>query len=239
VLLPRQILQATDFDASVESIERAAWATHRLALHFDRLMSMPGMLRPDGLLEHLSKSRGSGSLHDDDALSLAIMLFAAGYETSSSALSLAVRNLLLHRTTWQELLDAPELIPSAVEELLRFEGTIQARPHVALESVNVDDWHIQCGDRFQLLIGAANRDPNQFEHGDDLILDRSPNPHLAFFHGLHYCVGAPLARLTLQIGIEALLERLPDLQLVEGGEQWLPTYFAHSFERLLVTNAPS
>lgn len=232
---PHRIIVSTDFIITQTDLERAAWAAYALALSFVDLMSKPSALRPGGLLEHLAKPETAQSFHEDERLALLIQLVSAGYETSANTLGLVIRTLLRHDAAWQQLRATPELLPDAIEEAMRFDGSIQARPHVALEDVDVGDWHIRRGDRFQLLIGAANRDPEQFERPDELVLDRSPNPHLNFLYGIHYCIGAPLGRQTLRVGLQALLGRVPNLRLVENGETWMPTYWMHAFEHLLVT----
>jgi pimeloyl-[acyl-carrier protein] synthase len=233
----RDIIIGTDVAASQERKERQIWAIHKLGVILAAELDSDAA-HSGSLLAHLSKMQKAGVLHEDDLLSVTIELFFAGLDSSYNTISLAVHNLLRHRNAWEDLRAAPERIPSAFEELLRFESTVQARPHVALEDVDIDGWHIRRGDRFHLLIGAANRDPAQFERADELVLDRSPNPHLGFLHGIHYCIGAPLARMTLQIGLRVLLERMPNLRLVENGETRLPMYFVRGFEHLLVTEEP-
>lgn len=232
---PHRIIVSTDFIATQADLERATWAAYALAISFVDLMSTPDALHPNGLLAHLAKPETFEDFHEDQCLSLLIQLVSAGYETSGNTLGMVIRSLLRHPTAWRQLQAAPELIPSAIEELMRYESSVQARPHVAIQDADLGDQHIRRGDRFQLLIGAANRDPEQFDRSDELILDRSPNPHLNFLYGIHFCIGAPLGRQTLRVGLQALLERLPNLQLVANGETWLPTYWMHAFAHLLVS----
>ena len=151
---------------------------------------------------------------------------------------MAIRTLLRYPEHWRRLRSEPEIIRTAVEELLRYDGPIQARSHVALADVPIEGGIIRKRQRVRLLIGAANRDPRQFPDPDRIELTRQPNVHLGFFHGLHYCLGAPLARLEMEVALSTLARRLPNLQLVDEPDEWLDTYFMRGLTRLRVTWGP-
>ena len=110
-------------------------------------------------------------------------------------------------------------MPAAVEELLRYESSIQFTMRTALEDIGVGDHVVRAGQPVILHLGAANRDPARFEHPDRLLVDRADGSHLAFGHGAHYCLGAALARLEGQIAMRAIVERLPALEL-DGEPTW-------------------
>ena len=127
----------------------------------------------------------------------------------------------------------PELAPTAVDELLRFDTPAPMFERWVLEDVEIDGVTIPAGDEIALQFGAANRDPAAFADADALVLDRAPNPHVAFGAGIHFCLGAPLARLELDILYRALVERLPTLELAAEPE-WKPRFVLRGLRALPV-----
>jgi cytochrome P450 len=111
------------------------------------------------------------------------------------------------------LRDNPDLIGSAVEEFLRYDSSTQMASRIAHEDVEVGGKVIHQGDLINLLLGSANHDPEQFSDPDHLDITRKNNKHIAFGHGIHYCLGAPLARLEAQVAIPLLLRRRPEIHL--------------------------
>ena len=109
---------------------------------------------------------------------------------------------------------------SATEELLRYDSPVQRAERVAIEDIEIDGKVIEKGQRVFLMLGATNRDPLQFPAPNRLEISRDPNPHVAFGAGIHFCVGAPLARLEGQIAIDTLLRRLPQLRLASDKLEW-------------------
>jgi cytochrome P450 len=149
-------------------------------------------------------------------------LLMAGHETTTNQSSLAVRSLLSTPGAWERLHRQPDLIPNAVEELIRYDCSVVAWRRTARTDVELSGVMIPAGSQLLVLLGSANRDETQFPDGDRLDLDRrNARNHLAFGFGAHYCLGAPLARLELRIFLEILTSRLPDLELV-------PTTYAFS-----------
>jgi cytochrome P450 len=114
----------------------------------------------------------------------------------------------------------PELIVSAVEELLRYDSPVQKMGRIALADIHIAGKQIEKGQLVCFSFAAANRDPEQFESPNQLDIARKPNRHLAFGHGLHYCVGAALARLEGQIAINSILRSLPKLELANEKLEW-------------------
>lgn len=154
-------------------------------------------------------------LSEDERLRIVLMLIAAGLDTTAHALSTMMlafaRNPELHRR-----LDADhKLIPRAVEELLRWEPPAGALVRTAIDDVVVDGQQIAAGDRILLLVAAANRDPEEYDHPDEIDVDRANVRHLSFGYAAHYCLGVHLARLELRVALEVLLRRLKDLRVLD------------------------
>lgn len=143
-------------------------------------------------------------------------LLAAGHETTTAQLTMTVKNLLEEPERWRQLLEDRTLIPKAVEECLRLESAASGLARTALEDVVVGGVLLPKGSRLLLLYNAANRDEAQFPEPDSYSLERKSLQHLAFGRGIHFCLGAQLARLELRIALEQLIERIPQMRLVPG-----------------------
>ncbi len=142
------------------------------------------------------------------------LLLVAGHETTLNLIGNGVFALLEHPTELDRLRENPDLIKPAVEELLRYDSPVQmASERYAREPVTIAGVTIAPGEFVHAMLGSANRDERQFECPDELDITREPNRHLAFGLGVHYCVGAPLARLEGQIAINTLLRRFPEIRL--------------------------
>ncbi len=169
----------------------------------------------DDLVSALVHAREAGGrLSEDELLAMIFLLLVAGHETTVNLIGNGVLALLEHPDQMETLRDDPELIKPAVEELLRYDAPVQlASERYAREEITIAGVTIAPGEMVHALLGSANRDERQFERPDDLDITREPNRHLAFGQGVHYCVGAPLARMEGQIAINTLLRRFPDLRL--------------------------
>src|SRR5262249_21512173 len=152
-------------------------------------------------------------LREPELVIMCQLLLVAGHETTVNLIGNGTLALLRHPDQMARLRESPELIGSAVEEVLRFDSPVQLTGRGLLEDVRLDGKTLPAGNRVLPLFGAANRDPAQFANPDTLDLARTPNPHLAFGRGIHFCLGAPLARLEGQIAIGTLVQRLPRLHL--------------------------
>ncbi len=204
----------------------------------------------DDLSSALVEAREAGDqLSEDELLSMIFLLLIAGHETTVNLIGNGILALLKHPESMAQLRDNPALIQSAVEELLRYDGPIAtATERFTSEDVSIAGVTIPRGELVFAVIASANRDDRQFVNPDKLDLTREPNRHLAFGQGIHYCLGAPLARLEGQIAINKLLDRLPDLRLgvsrdrlrwrpglVLQGLKALPLAFAGRDRRLSIT----
>jgi cytochrome P450 len=172
-------------------------------------------------------------LSDDELVATCVLLLNAGHEATVHAIGNGVVALLTHPDQWERLLAEPALVPTAVEELLRFDTPLQLFQRTAMVDAEIAGTAVRAGERVALLLGSANRDAGAFADPDRLDVARSPNPHLGFGAGIHFCLGAPLARVELQEELRALLRLAPGLRL--GGEPVRrPGYVIRGFERIPV-----
>jgi cytochrome P450 len=170
----------------------------------------------DDLIGRLIAAETDGRRLDEDQLvSLCVLLVNAGHEATASTLANALALLLgKARRPIAERKRAPDA--ALIEECLRFDPPLHLFTRYALEPCDIDGISLAKGERIGLLLGAANHDPAQFAAPERFDFDRSPNPHVSFGAGIHFCLGAPLARLELQIGLAVLFERLPGLALAKA-----------------------
>jgi cytochrome P450 len=158
-------------------------------------------------------------------ISQSIGLLIAGFETTIGLIGLGVRSLIQHPHELEKLRARPELIATAVDECLRFDGPILFTVRVVHADVEFGDKTIPKDSRVWAVLGAADRDPEAFPDPDRFDVARQPNDHLAFGGGAHFCLGAHLARLEGQIAIGSLVERFDDLTLLSDQVEWGPSLF--------------
>lgn len=163
-----------------------------------------------------------------------VFLLTAGHETATNLLANAVLTLADRPEAWTRLRSDPGLVEPAVEEVLRYESPVQSTARVATEELVLGERRLRPGQTVVIVIGAANRDPAEFRQPDQFDLSRSPNRHVAFGAGPHFCLGASLARLEARSMLTALLAALPTLALAEEEVTWLPTVGFRGPQRLLV-----
>jgi cytochrome P450 PksS len=179
-------------------------------------------------------------LSEDELLSMIFLLLVAGHETTVNLIGNGMLALMEHPEQMDLLRDEPALIKPAVEELLRYDSPVHfASERYAKEDVTIAGQMIARGDMVHPLLGSANRDELQFDRPDELDITREPNHHVAFGQGVHYCLGAPLARMEGQIAINTLLRRMPDLRLAVPREavRHRPGMGLHGLHALPVTFA--
>jgi cytochrome P450 len=160
-----------------------------------------------------------------------LLLLVAGHETTTNLIGNGMHALLSHPHEWQRLREDPSLLALAVEELLRFDGPANIMVRIAREPLQICGQAISPGEAVFCMLNAANRDPEVFERPAELDVGRRPNPHLAFGGGVHFCVGAPLARLEAEVAFARLLRR--PLRL-DGEVAWRDTLNLRGLARLPV-----
>ncbi|MFC4161436.1 cytochrome P450 [Chitinimonas lacunae] len=169
----------------------------------------------DDLISALIEARDEQDrLSEAELISIIILIFGAGEETVVSLLGNGSKALILHPEQQALLRARPELLPSAVDELLRYDAPLQMTSRTALEDVELGGKLIRAGDQVYVALGSANRDPDQYPDPDRLDIERERNHHMSFADGPHYCVGAPLARIEAEEAFRVLFELLPDLQIL-------------------------
>jgi cytochrome P450 len=218
------------------------------------LLSLPGIFRflrylkylialkraepQDDLVSALVAAEAEGSkLNSEELMAMISILLSAGHETTVNLIGNGMHTLFTHPSAMAALRAHPENIAPAIEELLRFSGPVATLTHrYAKEDVEIAGYIIPKGSLVFGLVAAANRDEQQFENADRVVLTRSPNRHLSFGEGGHYCVGASLARMEGAVAINDLLRRFPNLALSQPSETltWTPGLVLRGLDRLPV-----
>lgn len=210
------IFTATEADLPAITSSQAEMTTYVERL-IERRRDLPG----DDLLTELIEAEEEGDrLTDEELVTLAEAILTGGSDTTRNQLASTVWLLLTH-DRWGELVDHPERIPNAVEEALRLHGTIRTTVRVPQEDVEHRGVVFPAGSTLAFSLAAANLDPDLHPTGTDLHLDREPDPHLSFGSGIHFCLGAWLARYELQIAVEELVRTFPRMRL-DGEVRWIP-----------------
>lgn len=207
---------AGDQCSSAEECQAIQWkAMCALTEYFTGLIAHRRTNPKDDILSGLIEaSEDQDRLSSEELIGNAILLLIAGHETTVNLFGNGLYTLLRHPDQLALLRSQPDLLGSAIEEMLRYESPIQAGTfRAAAAPLQIGGTPIETGDSITLLLGAANRDPEQFPDPDRFDITRTPNRHLGFGLGIHFCLGAALARSEAKIGFTPLLERLPNLRL--------------------------
>jgi cytochrome P450 len=206
------------FDADVLARANAAAAEIRSYLA-DLAHERRGNPRDDLISALVLATEATDRLSEDELVTMAALLFSAGFETTTHLLGNGLVALLANPDQADALRNDADLAPTAVEELVRFDSSVQLVGRAALADTAIAGVPIAKGDRVVCYTGAANHDPQRFPEPDRLDLTRHDGAPLSFGGGIHYCLGAPLARLEAQLAFPALLTRYPDLQLADGAQR--------------------
>jgi cytochrome P450 len=212
-----------DPDVEGETLELGLLAGMGLAGYFDALFEERRRQPQDDLVSGLVAAEEEGDrLSADELRAITVLLFIAGHETTMNLIGNGTYALLQHPDQLALVRDDPEMARSAIEELLRYDGPVHVTARVPTEDIDVGGTPIAAGERMVVALGAANRDPAQYPDPDRLDVTREDNRHLTFSHGIHFCLGASLARVEGQAAIPRLLQRFPDLALAAE-----PSYREH------------
>jgi cytochrome P450 len=193
----------------------------------------------DDLLSALIHLEEDGDkLDHSELLSMVQLLLIAGHETTVNLIANGMIELMRHPTEQRRLVEEPGLLPSAIEEMLRFNGPVETPfPRIAYQTIEMGGERVPQGDIVIPVLMSANNDPEQFDHPERFDIARDPNRHVAFGSGIHYCLGAPLARLEARIAIGSLLERHPNVSMAVADDElhWNGGFFLRGVRALPVS----
>lgn len=224
-----------ELDRTAADEQTAVTAAQSFVAYLQELIAQRRQKPQEDLITHLIEAEESGEkLSEGELISTCILLLNAGHEATVNVIGNGVYALLQNPAELARWQANPELTVTAVEELLRYDTPLHLFNRWVLEDMVYEGHVFPQGTRVSLILGSANRDPAQFPDPDRLDLSRAKNAHVSFGGGLHYCLGAPLARLELQIALPLLISRLPRLQLAEQ-PRYRNTYHFHGLESLQVT----
>ncbi|MCH8901571.1 MAG: cytochrome P450 [Chloroflexi bacterium] len=219
--------------AAPEVIEKARISIQEMADYFSAVIAERRREPREDLLSALVAAEERGEvLSEEELLATCILLLAAGNETTTNLIGNGMLALLRHPDQLEKLRDQPSLTESAIEEFLRYDGPVQSTARVAKEQLEIRGKTIEEAQLVIALLGAANRDPEQFPNPDELDIARQPNQHIAFGQGIHFCLGSPLARMEGQIAFETLLRRMPNPRLESEEIEWGGTFILRGLKRL-------
>jgi cytochrome P450 len=220
-----------------DEIDHANAGTVMGNAYFDRLCDLRRREPQDDLTTELVRAEEAGDRLTAEELRANIgLLFGAGHETTTNLIGNGL--LALHRSPdqWQRLRDDPSLIPGAVDELLRFDSSVQMTGRVTTTEVEVGGVILPADENVIMLLGAANRDPAHYAEPETLDVGRQNIRPMSFGGGIHHCLGAQLARLEAELVFTALVERLPNLELPEkDAPDWRGTFTLRGLHKLPAT----
>ena len=189
----------------------------------------------DDMISQLVLARDDrDALTTDEIIGTCILLLFAGHETTTNLIGNGFLYSMKHRDQWERLVADPGLAATAIEEYLRYDGPSGAVARVAAADLEMTGKTIRAGQRVFAFVNSANRDPEAFDDPERFDIGRAVSPHMTFGHGIHFCLGAPLARLEAQIAAVRLAERLPKVRLCGGEPEWHDSLILRGVKRLPV-----
>jgi cytochrome P450 len=209
----------------------------QMGRYFQQLIALRRQEPRDDLMSGLLAAEIDGiRLSDVELLGFCVLLLIAGNETTTNLIGNAVLCFHDQPELQEQLRNDPDLLAPAIEEVLRYRSPVQSMIRFAARDVELAGERIQRGQRVVAWIGSANRDDSQFPQADQFLAMRTPNQHLAFGHGVHFCLGAPLARLEARIALTALVHRLPGLRCADDAAlEPMPSTIVYGVQHLPVT----
>src|SRR5579885_1530792 len=240
-LLSQQLSDAEFFKPEQPEVERISVAFDEMSDYFRAILEeRRRQPREDMMSELLAAEVDGEHLSMEDTISFCILLLLAGHVTTTNLLSQAIRCFDEHPDAMQRLRKQPELMPEAIEEVLRYASPVWRLVRTNKTDVTIEGLTIPADSVIFTWVASANRDSAQFPDPERFDITRTPNKHVAFGHGIHFCIGAPLSRLEAAIALPMMLEQLPHLQRVrEEPLELFEGRILFGFKRLPVTFTPS
>ena len=239
VLLKRwsdQIAPILDRTLQSTALVGAMSGAHDFCRYFRPLAAARRREPLDDLISAMVAARDADdALDDEEIVAISMFLLTAGHETTSNLIGNGVQALLENPEQWSRLCNQPELVDSAVEEVLRFQSPVQRTARVTRETIEIGGHEIPAMSIVDFVFGAANRDPERFAAPETFDIVRDDNRHLALGGGIHFCLGAHLARLEGQIALRALSERFPALKVTQASPRWKAGSLLRGLESLPVS----
>jgi cytochrome P450 len=229
------IVKMYEYQVSDEQRAAAETASAEFVRYLRELVGHRRRQRSDDLISSLIAETDSDGarLSEDELITTCTLLLNAGHEATVNVVGNGVYALGRHPEQWQRLLADPGLVDGCVEELIRYDSPLQLFERTAVADTRIGDITVEAGQKIAALLGAANRDPAVFDRPNSFDVARTDNPHLGFGAGIHFCVGAPLARVELQASLHTLLRRFPALALA-GDPVRRPQFVIRGLQRLSV-----
>jgi cytochrome P450 len=210
-------------------------STAEFGEYFNKVIAARRADGRDDIISKLMNSNNKGdSLDDPEVLSFCLSLLVAGNETTTGLIANMFFELAQRPEDWRRLREDRSLIASTVEESLRYDAPNQGLFRHTTKDVELHGVTIPAGKKVLLLFGAANRDPRHFENPDEFDIAREPNRHIAFGAGIHHCLGASIGRLEANIALEAAVERISELRLIDSQPSYVPVFFIRCPEHFQV-----
>ena len=232
--LSDDLILSLDPSKGEETMMKSAKASYELAAYFNRLIEIKTKEPQDDLISSLIKIKETeGKISDPDLISMCVLVLSAGHETTTNLIGNGFFTLLRHQDQMEILKNDPKVLKNGIEEMLRYESPVQLTSRIAPEDVNMAGVSINKGSRLITLIGSANRDPDANEDPDAFNVERKNVKHISFSEGIHFCLGAPLARMEAEIVFDLLLERYSETKIANE-PKWKDNITMRGLESLVI-----
>lgn len=223
-------------DLTFEGLIEALQGVNEFMEYFRAIIKQQRQHPQDNLMQAMLDAEEHGdALSENELLGNCVLILAAGHGTTTHLIGNGLLALLRYPEQMELLRADPSLLPGAVAELLRYDSPVQLTSRVAKTDLRIHDTEIQAGQQVTFVLGAANHDPAQFANPDTLDIRRPENRHMAFGQGIHFCLGAPLARVEGEIAFGNLLKRFPHMRLETENPEWFPSRAFRGLVELPVT----
>jgi pimeloyl-[acyl-carrier protein] synthase len=232
----RAVVEGTDVAATPEIQRQGDRAIEEFSKYLLKVIDQRRQNPEDDLLTMLVQAEHQGNmLSEDEMVFNSLLLLNAGHETTTHFFANGLLALLQNPDQMEKLKRDFSLASTAVEEMLRYDGSVGIVTRVVKEDFEIDGQQLKAGQRILAFLGGANHDPRVFSEPDRFDITRTPNPHIAFGYGIHYCLGASLARMESTIALEAFLKRFPNVQLAPQTLEYVANLRIRSLKHLFIT----